>query len=65
MNKYCVILFVLVALGAVAMVNHVTYTFIAGVYEPCIPGMTVWRLSAAACAIDGLGGGGDMVDEFL
>ena len=55
-NKHC-IPFVYVALGEVARVNQVISIFIAGVYQPCIPGMTVWRLSAAACPLVGLGGG--------
>ena len=52
-NKHCVIHFVLVALG----VNQVIFILIAWVCQPCIPGMTVWRLSAAACPLVGLCGG--------
>ena len=62
-NKHCVP-FLYVALGAVARVNQVIFIFIARVYQPCIPGMSVWRLSAAACPLVGLGGVGDIVDEF-
>ena len=64
-NKHCVLPFVLVALGAVARVNQVISIHIAWVYQPCIPGMTVWWLSAAACPLlDSVVGGG-MVDELL
>ena len=56
-NKHCVIPFVLVAIGAVARINQVIYIFIAWVYQPCIPGMTVWGLSSAACPLVGHGGG--------
>ena len=55
-NKHCVP-FLYVTLGVVARVNQVILIFIAGVYQPCIPDMSVWRLSRAACPLVGLGGG--------